>query len=77
MERKMSHVIDCQASATRSAAAGVSLSHTLAFFRLVWKRLRERREMNYLLSLPDYQLKDIDLQRGDIQREALKPVWRD
>jgi uncharacterized protein YjiS (DUF1127 family) len=74
MERKMSHVIDYQTSATRSAAAGFSLSHTLA---LVWKRLRERREMNYLLSLPEYQLKDIGLQRGDIQREALKPVWRD
>jgi uncharacterized protein YjiS (DUF1127 family) len=75
MERKMSHVIDYQTSVARPAAAG--FSNTLAIFRLAWKRLRERREMNHLLSLPDYQLKDIGLQRGDIQREALKPVWRD
>jgi uncharacterized protein YjiS (DUF1127 family) len=77
MERKMSHVIDYQTSETRSTAAGFSLSHTLAIFRLVGRRLRERRDMNYLLGLPDYQLKDIGLQRGDIQREALKPIWRD
>ena len=77
MERKMSHVMDYQTSVTRPAAAGFSLSHTLAIFRSVWKRLRERREMNHLLSLPDYELKDIGLQRGDIQREALRPVWRD
>ena len=32
--------------------------------------------LNHLLSMPDYQLKDVGLQRGDIQREAIKPLWR-
>jgi uncharacterized protein YjiS (DUF1127 family) len=40
------------------------------------RRLKHRREMNQLLALPDYQLKDIGLQRSDIQRESLKSLWR-
>ena len=41
------------------------------------RRFRQRRELNQLLSLPDYMLKDVGLQRHDIQREALRPLWRD
>ena len=40
-------------------------------------RFKERRELNRLLSYPDYLLKDVGLQRHDIQREALQPLWRD
>jgi uncharacterized protein YjiS (DUF1127 family) len=40
-------------------------------------RFKERRELNHLLSYPDYLLKDIGLQRNDMQRKALKPLWRD
>ena len=40
-------------------------------------RFKERRELNRLLSFPDYLLKDIGLQRNDIQRKALESLWRD
>ena len=49
------------------------------FFGLVGrvaKRIRNRRELNRLLKLDDYLLHDIGLQRGEIQREALRPLWR-
>jgi uncharacterized protein YjiS (DUF1127 family) len=41
------------------------------------QRFEERRELNRLLSLPDYLLKDVGLQRHDIQRATLQPLWRD
>lgn len=40
------------------------------------RRIQERREMNRLLSFPDYLLADIGLQRSDMQRKALRPLWR-
>jgi uncharacterized protein YjiS (DUF1127 family) len=40
------------------------------------QRFKERRELNRLLSYPDYLLKDIGLQRNDMQRKALRPLWR-
>jgi uncharacterized protein YjiS (DUF1127 family) len=40
------------------------------------QRFKERRELNRLLSYPDYLLKDIGLQRNDMQRQALRPLWR-
>ncbi len=40
------------------------------------KRFKARREMNYLLGLSDYQLRDIGVQRADLEREALKSLWR-
>jgi uncharacterized protein YjiS (DUF1127 family) len=40
------------------------------------KRFKERRELNRLLSYPDYLLTDIGLQRGDMQRQAIRPLWR-
>lgn len=39
------------------------------------ERLEQRRELNRLLSMPDYQLKDIGLQRHDIQRKSMEPLW--
>lgn len=42
----------------------------------VWvQRIRRRRELMGLLGQPDYLLKDVGLQRGDITREGLKPFW--
>jgi uncharacterized protein YjiS (DUF1127 family) len=38
-------------------------------------RRQQRRELMGLLSLPDYLLKDIGLQRDDITREGLKHFW--
>jgi uncharacterized protein YjiS (DUF1127 family) len=49
----------------------------LSFIAGVAKRYRQRREMNSLLGLADYQLRDIGLTRGDIQRESVKPLWRE
>jgi uncharacterized protein YjiS (DUF1127 family) len=65
-------IYDTSKAAQQSLGGGV-----LGLASSVLARVRNRRQMNYLLSLPDYQLKDIGLQRGDIQREALKPLWRD
>jgi uncharacterized protein YjiS (DUF1127 family) len=41
------------------------------------RHYRQRRELNALLGLADYQLKDIGLTRSDIQRESVKPLWRE
>ncbi len=51
--------------------------HTIALAGRIVRRIRERRELNRLLSYPDYLLGDIGLQRGDIQRKALQHLWRD
>lgn len=40
------------------------------------RRFRDRRQMNALLHMDDYMLKDIGVSRSDIQREATKPLWR-
>ena len=53
------------------------LSRPATIARHVVQRFKERRELNRLLSFPDYLLKDVGLQRHDIQREALQPLWRD
>jgi uncharacterized protein YjiS (DUF1127 family) len=52
-------------------------SHPIAIASHFVQRFKERRELNRLLSYPDYLLKDVGVQRSDLQREALKPLWRD
>ncbi|MFO0991085.1 MAG: DUF1127 domain-containing protein [Hyphomicrobiales bacterium] len=47
----------------------------LLFVNGVARRFRHRREMNRLLGMPDYLLKDVGVQRHDIQREAVRPLW--
>lgn len=69
----MSNVIHAHTSTIRPSSVLAALGNLAS---LVIQRHKDRRDMNYLLSLPDYQLKDIGLQRGDVQREALKPLWR-
>ena len=53
------------------------LGRPIAIAAHVVLRFKERRELNRLLSYPDYLLKDIGLQRNDMQRKALKPLLRD
>jgi uncharacterized protein YjiS (DUF1127 family) len=48
----------------------------IALARTIVRRFFERRELNRVLGFPDYLLKDVGIQRHDIQREALKPLWR-
>jgi uncharacterized protein YjiS (DUF1127 family) len=77
MERKMSDVIRTHMMrGSLSDWAAFALGVPIGLVRVLIKRFQERRELNYLLSLPDYELRDIGLQRGDIQREAIKPIWR-
>ena len=51
------------------------LRHPITIAAHIVQRFQERRELNRLLSYPDYLLKDIGLQRNDMQRESLKPLW--
>jgi uncharacterized protein YjiS (DUF1127 family) len=53
------------------------LGSGLARLRLVVRKFRQRRELRILLSLPDHALKDIGLQRADVEREVLKPLWKE
>jgi uncharacterized protein YjiS (DUF1127 family) len=53
------------------------LGHPFAFAGRIAQRIRERREMNRLLGFPDYLLNDIGLQRDEMQRKALDPLWRE
>ena len=50
--------------------AGVQLAEVL----LTWiERTRQRRQLS---RLSDHMLKDIGLNRGDVEAEAAKPFWR-
>lgn len=53
------------------------LGHPIAFAGRIARRIRERREMNRVLSFPDYLLADIGLRRDEMQRKALDPLWRE
>lgn len=53
------------------------LGHPFAFAGRIARRIRERREMNRVLSFPDYLLADIGLRRDEMQRKALDPLWRE
>jgi uncharacterized protein YjiS (DUF1127 family) len=76
VEKQMSNVTDCHALVDRPAdRLRFGLGHLPSILKTVWRQYRNRRGLNDLLSWSDYQLKDIGLQRGDIQREALKPLW--
>jgi uncharacterized protein YjiS (DUF1127 family) len=40
------------------------------------RRWHDRREAAQLFGLSDDELKDIGVTRGDVYREASKPLWR-
>ena len=52
------------------------ITRPVSMARTIVRRYRERRELKRVLGLPDCPLKDIGLQRHDIQRETLRPLWR-
>ena len=54
-----------------------SIGQPIALAARIVRRIQERRELNRILSFPDYLLKDIGLQRNDVQRKALDPLWRE
>jgi uncharacterized protein YjiS (DUF1127 family) len=77
MEIKMANVTISHNSRDLSGPAGRSVLTVIAdFVARVARRLKNRREMNQLLAMSDYQLRDIGIQRGDIQREAVRSLWR-
>ena len=43
----------------------------------ITRRIRERRELNRMLSFPDYLLTDIGLRRDEMQRKTLDSLWRE
>ena len=53
------------------------IGQPLVFTGRIARRIRERREMNRMLSFPDYLLADIGLRRDEMQRKALDPLWRE
>ena len=53
------------------------LGQPLALTGRIVRRIRERRELNRMLSFPDYLLTDIGLRRDEMQRKALDPLWRE
>ena len=53
------------------------LTQPVALAGRIVRRIRERREMNRVLGFPDYLLDDIGLQRDEMQRKTLDPLWRD
>jgi uncharacterized protein YjiS (DUF1127 family) len=65
------------ASHARPAGPQVAWSWPVTALSHLANRIKTRREMNRLLGLPDYLLKDVGLQRHDIQREAVKPILFD
>jgi uncharacterized protein YjiS (DUF1127 family) len=68
MERKMTSIH------TSGHVLGL-IAAPFHFVNGVARRFRHRREMNRLLGMPDYILKDVGVQRSDIQREAVRPLW--
>jgi len=73
MEQAMTNLTNTHTSAHTLGliAAPFRFAHGVA------QRIRHRREMNHLLGMPDYLLKDVGVQRHDIQREAVRPVWHE
>lgn len=66
------------AAASRRPVFSSAPSRSLAGLVALLERWSERRRQRLaLLSLSDSLLKDIGLGRGDAEREALKPFWRE
>lgn len=54
--------------------AGIGAGIRIAEVALTWiERARQRRQLG---RLSDHMLKDIGLNRGDVEAEAAKPFWR-
>lgn len=55
----------------------IFLGQPFGFAGRIVRRIRERRELNRILSFPDYLLKDIGVRRDEMQRKTLDPLWRE
>jgi uncharacterized protein YjiS (DUF1127 family) len=53
------------------------LVQPVTFAKRIVRRIHDRREMNRVLGFPDYLLEDIGLQRDEMQRKSLDPLWRE
>jgi uncharacterized protein YjiS (DUF1127 family) len=62
---------------SRASQTAAFLGHPIALAGRIARRIRERRELNRMLSFPDYLLTDIGLRRDEMQRKALDPLWRE
>ena len=62
---------------SRVSEMAAFLGQPFAFTGRIARRIRERRELNRMLSFPDYLLTDIGLRRDEMQRKALDPLWRE
>lgn len=62
---------------SRASEMAAFLGQPFAFAGRIALRIRERRELNRMLSFPDYLLTDIGLRRDEMQRKALDPLWRE
>jgi uncharacterized protein YjiS (DUF1127 family) len=76
MEKAMSYMNYTHSNNHHLATRLAILGHPLSVVRVIASRIRNRRELNTLLGLSDYQLRDIGVERADLQREAIKPFWR-
>jgi uncharacterized protein YjiS (DUF1127 family) len=71
-EMTMSHVYGMHASTDLGTKAAAVLKAPFLWM----ERRRQRRELQGVLGLPDYLIKDIGLQRHQITQETVKPFWR-
>ena len=74
MSTKIFSHISFDQTATGFCAA---VSAPLWLIAAIAKGIQRRRELNQLLSLPDYMLKDVGIQRDEIVRQSMKPLWSD
>jgi uncharacterized protein YjiS (DUF1127 family) len=61
----------------QATQAPKGMRHILGMIASVGRHYRNRRELNTLLGLSDSELRDVGIARSDIQRESIKPLWRD
>jgi len=55
------------------AAVAEALAHWIGALA---QRLEDRRAMRSLLGMSEHELKDIGVTRADLEREAMKPLFR-
>jgi uncharacterized protein YjiS (DUF1127 family) len=62
---------------SRVSEVAAFLGQPFTFAGRIALRIRERRELNRMLSFPDYLLTDIGLRRDEMHRKALDSLWRE
>ena len=73
----MVDIIVTRTTPTRRRLSMVVLAAPFRYLIGVARRIHNRRDMNRLLGMPDRILKDVGLQRDQIQNEATRPLWHD